>query len=105
MNNEQLVTNRGQYCWVNCPGCNRVHLLIVVTGGWEWNGSKTSPTFSPSLLVTGYSHKDNKNICHSFIKDGNIQFLGDCTHSLAGKTVSLLPVPQWLIEEEKEPVP
>ena len=28
-------------------------------------------------------------ICHSFITDGKIQFLSDCTHDLAGKTVEL----------------
>jgi hypothetical protein len=31
-------------------------------------------------------------ICHSFITDGRIQFLGDCTHRLAGQTV---PIPDW----------
>ena len=28
-------------------------------------------------------------VCHSFVTDGNIQFLSDCTHSLAGQTVPL----------------
>ena len=28
-------------------------------------------------------------ICHSFIRDGFIEYLSDCTHSLAGKTVEL----------------
>ena len=28
-------------------------------------------------------------ICHSFITDGSIEFLPDCTHELAGKTVPL----------------
>jgi hypothetical protein len=27
--------------------------------------------------------------CHSFLVDGQIQFLGDCTHALAGQTVPL----------------
>jgi hypothetical protein len=27
--------------------------------------------------------------CHSFVVDGQIQFLGDCTHKLAGQTVPL----------------
>lgn len=31
--------------------------------------------------------------CHSFVTDGRIQFLGDCTHSLAGQTVDL---PDWV---------
>ena len=28
-------------------------------------------------------------ICHSFVTDGKIQFLSDCTHGLAGQTVEL----------------
>ena len=27
--------------------------------------------------------------CHSFVTDGRIQFLSDCTHALAGQTVDL----------------
>ena len=27
--------------------------------------------------------------CHSFVTDGRIQFLADCTHPLAGQTVDL----------------
>lgn len=30
-------------------------------------------------------------VCHSFVFDGEIRFLGDCTHALAGKTVPLEP--------------
>ena len=30
--------------------------------------------------------------CHSFITDGRIQYLGDCTHPLAGQTLDL---PNW----------
>jgi hypothetical protein len=32
-------------------------------------------------------------VCHSFVVDGRIQFLGDCTHHLAGQTVDLPPWP------------
>jgi hypothetical protein len=28
-------------------------------------------------------------LCHSFVRDGRIEFLSDCTHSLAGQTVEL----------------
>jgi hypothetical protein len=31
-------------------------------------------------------------ICHCFIRDGQIQFLLDCTHALAGQTVPLPPI-------------
>ncbi len=35
--------------------------------------------------------------CHTFITDGRIQFLGDCSHKLAGQTVDL---PAWPEERE-----
>ncbi len=52
---------------------------------WEFNGDLERPTFSPSLLRNGGS----RSTCHSFVRDGRIEFLGDCTHALAGKTVDL----------------
>lgn len=72
-----------------CPGCCGGHYVNVGKGGWDWNGSFTSPTLSPSVLVTG--HVGGREVrCHSYIRDGKIQFLGDCSHELAGKTVELL---------------
>jgi len=77
--------------------------MHVVSSGWQFNGDYDKPTFSPSVLVT-YEHwvppatPENlnpgpqtkvKDICHSFVRDGQIQFLSDCTHSLAGQTVPL----------------
>jgi hypothetical protein len=54
------------------------------------------PTISPSILVE-YSHDPRiegvsprmKFICHSFVKEGMIQFLSDCNHDLAGQIVAL----------------
>ena len=31
-------------------------------------------------------------VCHSFVNDGQVQFLDDCTHELAGQTLLLLDV-------------
>lgn len=28
-------------------------------------------------------------VCHSYVTNGRIQYLGDCTHELAGQTVDL----------------
>lgn len=55
---------------------------------WSFNGDYDRPTFQPSILVEG-SMRDGPNRCHSFVTDGQIQFLGDCTHALAGQTVPL----------------
>jgi Family of unknown function (DUF6527) len=66
-------------------------------GAWTWNGSAARPTFMPSVLVT-YNGADANQpgrppaVCHSFVVDGQMQMLGDCTHALAGQTV---PIPPW----------
>jgi len=38
-------------------------------------------------------------VCHSFVTDGNIQYLGDCTHELAGQTIEL-PEFKWSTDDE-----
>lgn len=88
-----------------CPGCQEMH---VVTSGWSFNGDYERPTFSPSVLVTwrhpkghtnanpapvGYDGEYVEERCHTYITDGRIQFLGDCTHELAGQTIPLEPRP------------
>ena len=77
-----------------CPGCDLVHGISTGAGPgprWGYNGNAEVPTFTPSVLVR-YTWSDGPRICHSFVTDGRIQFLGDCTHKLAGKTVDL---PDW----------
>ena len=68
-----------------CPGCNEPHSLI----GWKFGGDLNRPTFSPSLLIFVPVGEQRKTICHSFITDGQIHFLSDSVHSLAGQTVEL----------------
>lgn len=97
-----------------CPGCDEAHIVYVEPRdgpAWGFNGDLQRPTFTPSILVTweyGYPPVTAKNfseyqrspweqetrkaVCHSFVTDGQIQFLDDCTHALAGKTV---PLPVW----------
>jgi hypothetical protein len=78
--------------FIHCPACKEEHQL---NEGWSFNGNVEKPTFSPSLLVQGGRGWDESYqdfVCHSFIKDGKIQFLNDCSHELRGKTVELLEV-------------
>lgn len=101
-----------------CPGCDGAHRVQHGDGPgprWQWNGDAEKPTFTPSILVkhnrmTEKGYADYKAwldagcpkdigsfetvpvVCHSFVTDGNIQFLSDCTHQLAGQTV---PLPEW----------
>ena len=58
---------------------------------WDFNGNFDKPTFTPSIKVEGYNDDSKPFVCHSFVTDGNIQFLPDSTHALAGKTVPLEP--------------
>jgi hypothetical protein len=62
---------------------------------WDWDGNLEKPTVSPSIL-TG---KDSPNICHSFLRTGVFQFLGDCTHAYANQYIDLPDLPDWFIEE------
>lgn len=76
-----------------CPGCDGVHQVTVAPHPhpWGFNGDGDKPTFTPSVFVNapGQHHNPGRPSCHSFVTDGRIQFLGDCTHSLAGQTVDL----------------
>lgn len=102
-----------------CPGCDESHVITIRRPGdergWTWNDNAIKPTFGPSILVTcghyapGWKGPDcycnwNERYpdkepmkwkchrCHSFVIDGRIQFLDDCTHHLKGQTIDL---PEW----------
>lgn len=87
-----------------CPGCDGAHSVQHGAGTgprWGWNGDVDKPTLTPSILVTmpgnpnaGEQFKEwrTTRVCHSYVTDGRIQFLTDCTHELAGQTVDL---PAW----------
>lgn len=84
-----------------CEGCQQEH---QVSSLWQFNGDHNRPTLSPSIMVKGVlpvTDKEAERImkgerfqpkefsCHSFIKDGQIEYLDDCTHHLAGQTIKL----------------
>lgn len=86
-----------------CPGCNEAHAIRTEGPGgefnraqWQWDGNINAPTISPSILVQAEWGPEAagppKRICHSFVRVGMIEFLGDCTHALKGQTV---PLPDW----------
>jgi hypothetical protein len=57
---------------------------------WEFNGDLERPTLSPSILARAdWGPERRPMVCHSFVRDGRIEFLSDCTHAFAGKTVDL----------------
>ena len=57
---------------------------------WSWNEDYECPTVSPSIRLI---HNGNQ-VDHLFIRDGKIQYLNDCTHELAGKTVDMVDFPE-----------
>ncbi len=75
-----------------CPGCSTFHSVSVNTAGarWSWNQSLELPTLTPSIHVTD---DGGATVCHSYVRNGEIQFLSDSTHALAGQMVDL-PVVQ-----------
>jgi hypothetical protein len=97
-----------------CPACLCGHLFYTNHNNpkcnWTFDGNTEKPTFSPSMLVKAQNYPSGNNwptdeellkmkageklnmiptICHSFVRNGQIQFLSDCTHKMAGQTVDL----------------
>ncbi len=82
---ELLNTSGGHGGWmIHCPACGCGHLFDA---RWAFNGSKERPTFRASMLVHENARVSPR--CHSFVTDGRIQYLSDCTHAMAGQTVEL----------------
>ena len=100
-----------------CPGCKSSHMLPIGAGPghrWTYNNEPESPTFTPSVFCKTIRPKMSdaewdeydkaftehgsdyvvndprfRHWCHSFIRDGMIQYLNDSTHELAGQQVEL----------------
>lgn len=105
-----LRTGEGGLLLFYCAGCKEMHQVGVGDGPgprWDFNGDFDRPTFTPSVRVSGHKVIRDKagkwtgewerdaagnpvpSVCHSFVRDGQIEFLGDSTHALAGQTVRL----------------
>jgi len=106
-------TVNGKPAWLfECPAEGCMHFADE---RWTFNGNEELPTFTPSFLVSstrmtdkgiadynawsdaGYPKRTEPfdsvpMVCHSFVTDGKIQYLNDCTHELAGQT---LEIPDW----------
>ena len=82
--------------WFWCEPCDTHHSFVTKSakpGGtqWDWNGDLERPTFSPSLLVW----RDDPEIrCHLYLRNGQVEYLSDCKHAFAGRTVPVQP-PAW----------
>lgn len=96
---------------IDCQGCDSVgplgHVLPVRwcppgmvpsphsanKPQWDFNGNLELPTLKPSILSRWEQHagteREIRRVCHSFVTDGRIQYLSDCTHAYAGQTMDL----------------
>lgn len=99
-----------------CPGCESIdddgdrqgglHMIAVNSPhhppSWEWDGNLDAPTLSPSILTKrGEAEQDARPlfVCHSFLRAGVFEFLGDCTHNYAGQNVPLPDLPDGWFDE------
>ena len=76
-----------------CLACGCCHFFIEPK--WGWNQDREKPTVTGSVLVR--HHRNDKDIvCHSFVKDGKIEYLGDCTHEKKGLTEEIIDFDAWI---------
>lgn len=99
-----------------CPGCDDVHM--VSNDAWQVSDFIFGLTIRPSILVYERKKLINEDLewdalispdnittmprCHSFVTDGKIEFLSDSTHKLAGQTVDIPDLPDWLKDEYED---
>lgn len=88
-----------------CPACGEMHAFSISgknsSGAqWSWDSNVDAPTCNPSMNIRtntpdmkGYNPCAGSSVCHYFLKGGQIQYTGDCTHSLKGQTVPLPDLP------------
>lgn len=116
--------NEGLTYW--CQGCKSAHgIRTKGPGAWQWNGDVERPVFAPSVLTesnelteagradyeawyaAGCPPRNGQQLesrpvrCHTFVgcngaQPGEVIFLGDCTHALAGTVQPLPDLPEWM---------
>jgi len=75
-----------------CPGCQCGHGVWITHPNdrtqamWSFNRDMEKPTFSPSLRIDDGQGR----ICHMVVTDGMLNFCGDSTHEMAGKSVAMV---------------
>ena len=112
------VAGGGLTYW--CQGCQEAHTVWTGDGPgprWTWNGDVDKPVFGPSVLVQGVKRLTDEQHaaymrgeplpeavplrCHTFVgcngaKPGEVIFLSDCTHDLAGQVLPLPELPDFM---------
>lgn len=105
--------------WIICPGCGGYHVFTIGFKDeaerqkhiqnrsdkkehvWTFNGDLDQPTFAPSMLYSSGGWKGEPlKVCHSYVRNGRIEFLNDCTHGLKGQTVDLPQIKEKELDED-----
>lgn len=80
-----------------CPGCDAPHFFVLQgpddqlpARTFRYNGDIDKPTFVPCQNVPT---PDGAGVCHYYLSNGELQFMGDCTHAFRNRTVPLPTFP------------
>lgn len=92
----ECQADEATHVWLCMPGPLTYRRIPVVHGAvdrrgtncWSWNGDTEKPTLKPSILTKG----GGGVVCHSFVNNGVVRFLSDCSHEFANQEVDLLDV-------------
>lgn len=74
----------------NCE--EKTHMIL--NDDWRANGPKEYGHQTPHTADPVWGN------CHSFLRNGVWEFLGDSAHKLAGQNVPLTPLPDWAVNEK-----
>lgn len=89
--------------------------MHVIPDSWAFNGNLGVPTFTPSVKITGKKivtvdgkwtgewvrdaqGKTVDDCCHYILTDGQLNFCSDSLHPLAGQTVPLPDLPEFVTD-------
>ena len=93
LNAKLRKTSNGVAHW--CPACKEPHVYQTGPGRpvrWAFDGNLDKSSFTPSMKITTSWKRRPDDVCHYFLTAGVLQFCGDSTHELAGKSIDL---PDW----------
>lgn len=92
------IINNHLFYW--CEGCKFAHHVPFGEGVWKFEGTEENPSLSPSVRhfyikpATETEPQVEITICHYWIKNGNIEYCGDCQHQYSGQTRKLIDIPE-----------
>lgn len=96
--------NKREFVYYWCSGCGHAH--SVPAERWNWNKNVDLPTLSPSVrhYIVNPTTKEETTTCHYHLKDGVIEYCGDCPHNLKDQKVPLEEIPDdYGIPEDDQP--